>query len=118
MIITDNLVAVCGNFIFNTDYSNVRCIGNSVFITVNKVILCTIFRSTGYFILYTGQLGVFSVISLVAAADCHYRTTCIIARLHGFNCFLLCFRNRNIIPVGVNADFFNGVGNFVAGTPD
>ena len=118
VIITDNLIAVCGNFIFNTDYSNIRCIGNSVLITVNKVILCSLSFSTGYFIFYAGQLGVFSVISLVATADCHYRTACIIAGLHGFNSFFLCFRNRNIIPVGVNADFFNGVGNFVAGTPD
>ena len=118
LIITDNLIAVCGNFIFNTDYSNIRCIGNSVLITVNKVIFCSLSFSTGYFIFYAGQLGVFSVISLVATADCHYRTTCIIAGLHGFNSFFLCFRNRNIIPVGVNADFFNGVGNFVAGTPD
>ena len=39
VIITDNLVAVCGNFIFNTDYSNIRCIGNSVLITVNQIIL-------------------------------------------------------------------------------
>ena len=35
VIITDNLVAVCGNFIFNTDYSNIRCIFNSILITVN-----------------------------------------------------------------------------------
>ena len=118
LIITDNLVAVCDNFIFSADYSNVRCIGNSVLITVNKVILCSLSFSTGYCIFYAGQLGVFSVISLVATADCHYRTTCIIAGLHGFNSFFLCFRNRNIIPVSVNADFFNGVGNFVAGTPN
>ena len=118
LIITDNLVAVCGNFIFFTDYSNIRCIFNSILITVNKVILCSLSFSTGYFIFYAGQLGVFSVISLVAAADCHYRTTCIFAGLHSFNCFLLCISYRNIIPVGVNADFFNGVGNFVAGTPD
>ena len=118
VIITDNLVAVCGNFIFTADYSNVRCLGNSVLITVNKVIFSSLSFSTGYFIFYAGQLGVFSVISLVATANCHYRTTCIIAGLHGFNSFFLCFRNRNIIPVGVNADFFNGVGNFVAGTPD
>ena len=118
VIITDNLVAVCGNFIFNTYYSNIRCIGNSVLITVNKVILCSLSFSTGYFILYAGQLGVFSVISLVAAADCHYRTTCIFAGLHSFNCFLLCFSNRNIIPIGVNTDIFNRVGNLVTGTPD
>ena len=118
LIITDNLVAVCGNFIFFTDYSNIRCIFNSILITVNKVILCSLSFSTGYLVLYTSQLGVFSVISLVAAADCHYRTTCIFAGLHSFNCFLLCISYRNIIPVGVNADFFNGVGNFVAGTPD
>ena len=118
VIITDNLVAVCGNFIFTADYSNIRCFGNSVLITVYKVILGSLSFSTGYFIFYAGQLGVFSVISLVAAADCHYRTTCIIAGLHGFNSLLLCFRNRHIIPVSVNADFFNRVGNFVAGTPD
>ena len=119
VIITDNLIAVCGNFIFNTDYSNIRCIGNSVLITVNKVILCSLSFSTGYFILYTGQLGVFSVISLVAAADCHYRTTCIFAGLHSFNCFLLCFSNRKLIPaIIININAFNRVGNFVAGTPD
>ena len=121
VIITDNLVAVCGNFIFNTDYSNIRCIGNSVLITVNKVILCSLIfsTSTGYFILYAGQLGVFSVISLVAAADCHYRTTCIFAGLHSFNCFLLCSSNRKLIPaIIININAFNRVGNFVAGTPD
>ena len=118
VIITDNLVAVCGNFIFAADYGNVRCVGNSIFITIYKVILGSLFCGTGYFILYTCKLGICSVISLVAAADCHHRTACIFAGLHGFNCFLLCFRNRNIIPFGVNADFFNGVGNFVAGTPD
>ena len=119
VIITDNLVAVCGNFIFNTDCSNIRCIGNSVLITVNKVILCSLSFSTGYFILYAGQLGVFSVISLVAAADCHYRTTCIFAGLHSFNCFLLCFSNRKLIPaIIININAFNRVGNFVAGTPD
>ena len=119
VIITDNLVAVCGNFIFNTDYSNIRCIGNSVLITVNKVILCSLSFSTGYFILYAGQLGVFSVISLVAAADCHYRTTCIFAGLHSFNCFLLCSSNRKLIPaIIININAFNRVGNFVAGTPD
>ena len=119
VIITDNLVAVCGNFIFNTDYSNIRCIGNSVLITVNKVILCSLSFSTGYFILYAGQLGVFSVTSLVAAADCHYRTTCIFAGLHSFNCFLLCFSNRKLIPaIIININAFNRVGNFVAGTPD
>ena len=108
VIITDNLVAVCGNFIFNTDYSNIRCIGNSVLITVNKVILCSLSFSTGYFILYAGQLGVFSVISLVAAADCHYRTTCIFAGLHSFNCFLLCFSNRKLIPaIIININAFN-----------
>ena len=68
MIITDNLVAVCGNFIFNTDYSNVRCFGNSILVTVYKVILCNLIFSTGYFILYACKLGIFSVISLVAAA--------------------------------------------------
>ena len=118
VIITDNLVAVCGNFIFNTDYSNIRCIGNSVLITVYKVILGSLSFSTGYFVLYTGQLGIFSVISLVAAADCHYRTACIFAGLHSFNCFFLCIRNRNIIPIGVNTDIFNRIGNLVACTPD
>ena len=118
VIITDNLVTVCGNFIFASDYGNIRCVGNSIFITIYKVILGSLFCGTGYFILYACKLGICSVISLVAAADCHYRTACIFARLHGFNSFLLCFRNGNIIPVGVNTDIFNRVGNFVAGTPN
>ena len=118
VIITDNLIAVCGNFIFNTDYSNIRCIFNSILITVNKVIFCSLSFSTGYLVLYTSQLGVFSVISLVAAADCHYRTACIFTGLHSFNSFFLCFRNRKLIPVGFNTDLFNRVGNLVAGTPD
>ena len=118
VIITDNLVAVCDNFIFAADYGNVRCVGNSIFITIYKVILGSLFCGTGYFILYACKLGVCSVVSLVAAADCHYGAACIFAGLHSFNSLLLCFRNRNIIPIGVNTDLFNRVGNLVAGTPD
>ena len=95
VIITDNLIAVCGNFIFNTDYSNIRCIFNSILITVNQIILCTSFRSTGYFILYAGKLGIGSVISLVAAADCQYRAARILVGLHSFNSVFLSFGNRH-----------------------
>ena len=95
VIITDNLVAVCGNFIFTADYSNIRCFGNSVLITVYKVILGSLSFSTGYFVLYAGKLGIGSVISLVTAADCHYRTACILVGLHSFNSVLLSVGNRH-----------------------
>ena len=105
VIITDNLVAVCGNFIFAADYSNIRCFGNSIFITINKVILGILSFSTGYFILYACKLGVFSVISLVAAADCHYGAACIFVIISIFTIpGMRILTNSNITAYGLSAN--------------